>query len=51
MITQDSPRVWTARQKLWDPQGNAEWMIDCAVDLTEHVPEDVPLIDLRRIGT
>jgi hypothetical protein len=28
-----------------------EWMLDCAVDLSEPRPEDEPLLDLVRIGT
>ncbi len=46
-----SPRRWTAQQKLVDPQGEVDWMIDCEIDLSKERPPDAPLLALRRIGT
>jgi superfamily II RNA helicase len=50
-LSPDGARVWIARQNIVDPTGEADWMIDCVVDLTEARDEDAPLIQLRRIGT
>ena len=44
-------KVWTARQKILDPGGHGDWMIEARVDLKEPHPEDAPLLRLVRIGT
>ena len=41
--------TFTARQRLLDPAGDEDWMIDCFVDV-RHEPGDGPLIELRAIG-
>ncbi len=54
VLFEERPRVWTAQQKLMDPTGEVDWMIDCEIDLTPtQSPRDFngPLIALRRIGT
>ncbi|MHB8877746.1 MAG: DUF3516 domain-containing protein, partial [Myxococcaceae bacterium] len=51
VITAEGGRRWTARQRLIDPAGEADWMLDCAVDLTGPRDAELPLIELRRIGT
>jgi superfamily II RNA helicase len=33
-----------------EPEAAEEWMLDCAVDLSEPRPEDEPILDLVRIG-
>ncbi len=50
-VSEESPRLWTARQKILAPDGTDDWMLDCAVDLRTPRPPDAPLISLRRIGT
>ncbi|MGC4114063.1 MAG: DUF3516 domain-containing protein [Myxococcales bacterium] len=42
---------WEAIQKIVDPQGETDWMLDCIVDLNGPVPEGTPLIALRKVGT
>jgi hypothetical protein len=42
---------WEAIQKIVDPEGESDWMLDCIVDLTSPLPDGAPLISLRRIGT
>lgn len=50
IIREEGPNVWTAQQKIIDPEGNDDWVIDCLIDLnTPRRPEE-PLIVLRRIG-
>ena len=49
-ISQLGPREWAARQRIFDPEGDEDWMLDCRVDLTIDRPNDAPLISLIRIG-
>ncbi len=44
-------RQWVAQQRIVDPAGDEDWMLDCTVDLSEPREEDLPLIALRRIAT
>ncbi len=44
-------RTWQARQRIVDEAGEVDWMLDCVVDLGEPRPEDLPLVELVRIGT
>jgi superfamily II RNA helicase len=44
-------RQWVAQQRIVDPAGDEDWMLDCTIDLSEPRDEDLPLIALRRIGT
>jgi superfamily II RNA helicase len=44
------PRTWQARQRIVDPEGEVDTMLDCVVDLSEPRSEDLPLIELVRIG-
>jgi superfamily II RNA helicase len=50
-ITLLEPRLWQVRQRLVDPNGDLDYMIDCRVDLRRARDEDAPLIELVRIGT
>ncbi len=50
-VTSSGPRQWEVRQRVLDPEGDEDWMLDCTVDLTAPRPDDAPLIALRRIGT
>ncbi|MBI2898477.1 MAG: DUF3516 domain-containing protein [Deltaproteobacteria bacterium] len=50
VLGQAGPRRWEARQKILDPEGEEDWMLDCVVDLEAPRDEDQPLIELLRIG-
>jgi len=50
-VTASGPKQWEVRQRVLDPEGDEDWMLDCIVDLTVPRPDDAPLIALRRIGT
>ncbi|GAC1336295.1 MAG: DEAD/DEAH box helicase [Myxococcales bacterium] len=50
-LAPDGDRRWVAQQRIVDPDGEEDWMLDCAIDLSEPRDEDLPLIALRRIGT
>jgi len=49
-LREDQTHRWTAQQKIVDPDGNDDWMLDCVIDLTTPRGADEPLIELRRIG-
>jgi hypothetical protein len=40
--------TFTARQRLLDPAGDEDWMLDCFVDARRERP-DAPLLELRAI--
>ena len=44
-------RQWEVRQRIFDVEGEEDWMIECLVDLADERPIEAPLISLRRIGT
>jgi superfamily II RNA helicase len=44
------PRAWEARQRILDPEGHADWMLDCSATLPEGPLPDEPLLELRRVG-
>ena len=44
------PRKWEVSQRILDPEGDDDWMLECLVDLTIQRPDEAPLIALRRIG-
>jgi superfamily II RNA helicase len=44
------PRAWEARQRILDPEGHGDWMVDCAAVLPEGPLPEEPLLELRRIG-
>lgn len=49
-LKEEGSRTWAAQQRIVDPSGEVDWVIDCVVDLTQDRPPDAPLISLRRIG-
>ena len=51
VLTPDGAKRWSVRQRIVDPTGEADWMLDCLVDLSEPKDAGSPLIELRRIGT
>jgi len=38
------------RQRIVDPQGEVDWAIECTIDLSVARDEDVPLLELVRVG-
>ena len=51
VLTLESPKRWSALQKIVDPTGEADWVVECRVDLSAAADEDAPLLELLRIGT
>jgi superfamily II RNA helicase len=51
VLRPDGELRWEVIQKIVDPDGEADWMLDCIVDLNSPRPDEAPLIALRRIGT
>ncbi|QRO01317.1 DUF3516 domain-containing protein [Archangium violaceum] len=50
-LKETGPRQWEAQQRILDPEGHGDWMLDCVIDLTGRKVDDGPLLTLRRIGT
>ena len=44
------PRRWEARQRILDPEGHGDWMLDCTASLPEGPLPDHPVLELRRVG-
>jgi hypothetical protein len=44
------PKLWEARQRILDPDGHADWMLDCEAVLPEGPLPEHPLLELRRVG-
>jgi hypothetical protein len=51
LLKEAGPRRWEVQQRILDPQGHGDWMLDCVIDLTGRKVDDGPLLTLRRIGT
>jgi len=51
LLEKSGPHRYTACQRIVDPEGEVDFVIDCAIDLTLSRPEDAPLLELVRIGT
>ncbi|HWV37540.1 MAG TPA: DUF3516 domain-containing protein [Vulgatibacter sp.] len=49
ILTETGPRQWSAVQKIVDPEGEADWMIECSVDLWAWEDDGAPLLALERI--
>jgi superfamily II RNA helicase len=45
------PRRWDVQQRLLGPDGEGDWMLDCAVDLNEGRKVETPFLELRAIRT
>jgi hypothetical protein len=51
-LVPDGDKRWRAQQILLSPTTDDEsWMLDCVIDLSTPRSEDVPLLELVRIGT
>jgi len=51
LLEKTGPRAYAARQRIVDPQGEVDWVIECAIDLGTPRPDDAPLLELVRVGT
>lgn len=49
-IEEVEPRRFRAQQTIVDPEGEEDWAVDCIVDLTGPISDELPLLDLQRIG-
>jgi superfamily II RNA helicase len=49
-IEELEPRRFRAQQTIVDPEGEEDWAVDCIVDLTGPISDELPLLDLQRIG-
>jgi superfamily II RNA helicase len=45
------PRRWEVVQKIVDEAGEADWMLQCEIDLSGDRDPDAPLLALVRVGT
>ncbi|HEY0839403.1 MAG TPA: DUF3516 domain-containing protein, partial [Vulgatibacter sp.] len=50
ILIEAGPRQWRAVQKIVDPTGEADWTIECAVDLREWTDDGESILTLERIG-
>jgi hypothetical protein len=50
LIREQGNRFWEVIQKIVDPEGETDWMLDCVIDFNNSFPE-AAWITLRRIGT
>ncbi|HET9598652.1 MAG TPA: DUF3516 domain-containing protein, partial [Anaeromyxobacteraceae bacterium] len=51
LLEKTGPATYAARQRIVDPQGEVDWVIECAIDVTVERPQDAPLLELQRVGT
>ena len=50
LVRPSGPRTWEAKQRILDPEGHGDWMLDCTAQLPEGPLPDRPLLELRRVG-
>jgi hypothetical protein len=50
-IKETGTRLWSAQQRIMDPEGHGDWMLDCEIDLRDRRIDDGPILILQRIGT
>ncbi len=50
LLKEAGTRQWEVQQRIMDPEGHGDWMLDCEIDLRDRKAEDGPLLILRRIG-
>ena len=50
-IKEAGQRMWEAQQRIMDPEGHGDWILDCEIDLRGRKLDDGPILILRRIGT
>jgi superfamily II RNA helicase len=49
-LKESGTRLWEAQQRIMDPEGHGDWMLDCEIDLRGRRIDDGPILILRRIG-
>jgi superfamily II RNA helicase len=50
-LEKTGPRSYAARQRIVDPEGEVDWVIECSIDLAQPRPAEAPLLELVRVGT
>jgi superfamily II RNA helicase len=50
-IKETGQRMWEAQQRIMDPEGHGDWILDCEIDLRGRKLDDGPILILRRIGS
>jgi len=50
-IKESGTRMWEAQQRIMDPDGHGDWMLECEIDLRDRRIDDGPILILQRIGT
>jgi superfamily II RNA helicase len=51
LLEKAGPRAYAARQRIVDPEGEVDWVIECTIDLARPRPAEAPLLELVRVGT
>jgi len=51
LLEKTGPRTYAARQRIVDPEGEVDWLLDCRIDLASARSDDGPLLELVRVGT
>jgi superfamily II RNA helicase len=51
ILEKSGPTTYAARQRIVDPQGEVDWVVECAIDVAVERPDDAPLLELVRVGT
>jgi superfamily II RNA helicase len=50
LLEKSGPGAYRVRQRIVDPEGEVDWAIECAIDLSRERAEGEPLLELVRIG-
>ncbi|KFE58906.1 DEAD/DEAH box helicase [Hyalangium minutum] len=50
-LKETGTRLWEVQQRIMDPEGHGDWLLDCEIDLRGRKLDDGPILILRRIGT
>jgi superfamily II RNA helicase len=50
-LEKTGPSTYAARQRIVDPEGEVDWVIECTIDVAAAAAEDAPLIELVRVAT
>ena len=51
LLEKTGPAAYAARQRMVDPQGEVDWVVECTIDLEVERGEEEPLLELVRVGT
>jgi superfamily II RNA helicase len=51
LLEKTGPATYAARQRIVDPEGEVDWVVECTIDLAAERPADAPLLELVRVGT